>query len=252
MAPLAQASARGSDDDVLGRAHGVDDGDAGRRARDEAGRRRNRDRGARRRRDDPSACNAADRLRDRAAAESALHAGHERVDLRRRLDQQHVLACAEEGDAQRRGRLPLPPALPRQGLPDLVRRLRSRLGRRDDRGRRHHARGRGRRPRRPGRAHHRPRRQHPRQEPLRGRRRAARDRRPDAERPGGDAPRHGLHLLRPQRRHDLRARGDADPAGPVPARRRGGSHGRDLGPVVPRRGQGCARDRGFAGAHDRR
>ena len=37
------------------------------------------------------------------------------------------------------------------------------------------------------------------------RRRAAGDRRADAARAGGDAPRHGLHVLRPQRRDDLRA-----------------------------------------------
>ena len=43
------------------------------------------------------------------------------------------------------------------------------------------------------------------QQHVRGRRRAARDRRADAARPGGDAPRHGLHLLRPRHRDALRA-----------------------------------------------
>ena len=47
--------------------------------------------------------------------------------------------------------------------------------------------------------------EHPRQEPVRGRRRAAGDRRADAARARGHAPRHGLHVLRPQRRDDLRA-----------------------------------------------
>ena len=65
----------------------------------------------------------------RAAAEPALHARHERLDLRRRLAQPDVLAGAPARDAERRGGLPLPPALPRRRLPDLVRRRRPRLGR---------------------------------------------------------------------------------------------------------------------------
>ena len=73
-------------------------------------------------------------------------------------------------DAQPRGGLPLPPALPRRRLPDLVRRRRPRLGQRLARGRRHHARGRRRRPRRPGRALERARGEHPRREPVRRRR----------------------------------------------------------------------------------
>ena len=70
-----------------------------------------------------------------------------------------------------------------------------------------------------GRAEHRARGEHPRQEPVRRRGRAAGHRRADAARAGGDAPRHRLHLLRPQRRHALRAGRLADPADPVPARR---------------------------------
>ena len=98
------------------------------------------------------------------------------------VDQLDVLARAPARDAQRRGGLPLPPALPRRRLPDLVRRRRPRLGQRLDRGRRHHARRRRRRARRPGRAHERARRQHPRQEPVRRRRGPAGDRRADAAR----------------------------------------------------------------------
>ena len=60
--------------------------------------------------------------------EHAVHARHERLDLRRRVDQLDVLAGPPARDAQRRGRLPLPPALPRRRRPDLVRRLRPRLG----------------------------------------------------------------------------------------------------------------------------
>ena len=48
--------------------------------------------------------------------------------------------------------------------------------------------------------------EHPRPEPVRRRRRAAGDRRADAARPRGDAPRHRVHVLRSQRRDDLRAR----------------------------------------------
>ncbi len=146
-----------------------------------------------------------DRLRPAAAPEPALHARHERVDLRRRLAQPDVLARAPERDAERRGGLPLPPALPGRRLPDLVRRRRPRLGPGAARGRRHHAGRRRRRPRRHGRAQHRARGEHPRQEPVRGGRGAARDRRADAAGARGDAPRHRLHLLRPRRRHALRA-----------------------------------------------
>ena len=71
-----------------------------------------------------------------------------------------------------------------------------------------------------GRAQHRPRRQHPRAEHVRRRRGAPRDRRADAARAGGDAPRHGLHVLRPRRRHALRAGRLADPADPLHAGRR--------------------------------
>ena len=149
---------------------------------------------------------ATDRLRPPAAPEPALHPRHERLDLRRRLDQPDVLAGAPERDAQRRGDLPLPPALPRRRLPDLVRRRRPRLGHRVARGRRHHARRRRRRPHRHGRAQHREGREHPRAEPVRGGRGPARDRRADAPRAGRDAPRHRLHLLRPRRGHALRAR----------------------------------------------
>ena len=154
----------------------------------------------------------------RAAPEPAVHARPERLALRRRLAQPDVLAGAPARDAQRRGDLPLPPALPRRRLPDLVRRRRPRLGQRPPRGRRHDARRRRRRPRRDGRAEHGPCGQHPRAEHVRGRRGAARDRRADAARAGRDAPRHRLHLLRPRRRHALRAGRLPDPADPVHAR----------------------------------
>ena len=51
-----------------------------------------------------------------------------------------VLDRAPARVAERRGDLPLPPAVPRRRLPDLVRRRRPRLGAGDDRGRRHDAR----------------------------------------------------------------------------------------------------------------
>ena len=48
-------------------------------------------------------------------------------------------------------------------------------------------------------------REHPGQEPVRGRCGAAGDRRADAALARGDAPRHGVHVLRPPRRDDVRA-----------------------------------------------
>ena len=65
---------------------------------------------------------------------------------------------------------------------------------------------------------------------------AARDRRADAARARGDAPRHGLHVLRPRRRHALRAGRLADPADPVHARAATAASGRGLRALVPRRG----------------
>ena len=196
---------------------------------------------------------AADRLRPAAAPEPALHARHERLDLRRRLDQPDVLAGAPARDAERRGGLPLPPALPRRRLPDLVRRRRPRLGHGAIEGgdimpvgdgvvlvglgERSTARAVSILA----------------QEPVRRRRRAARDRGADAARARGDAPRHGLHVLRPRRRHDLRAgrRRRSCPILFTPGRRRR-RPGRALRALVPRRGQGRARDRGAEGRHDRR
>ena len=90
-------------------------------------------------------------------------------------------------------------------IPDLVRRLRPRLGQRVHRGRRRHAGRRRRRSRRPGRADQRARRQHPRAEPVRRRCSAARHRGAHAARARGHAPRHRLHVLQPEHRHDLRA-----------------------------------------------
>ena len=116
------AAARGGDRDVLRRPDRLDDGDAG----DELATRLTGGVTVAELPDEIASVvarrDAPDRLRDRAAAEPALHARHERLDLRRRVDQPHVLAGAPARDAQRRGRLPLPPALPRCRLPDLVRR----------------------------------------------------------------------------------------------------------------------------------
>ena len=166
----------------------------------------------------------ADRLRPAAAPEPALHARHERLDLRRRLAQPDVLAGAPARDAERRGDLPLPPALPRRrasrsgsAAPTTTGAWRGIEG--GDimpvgdgvvlvgMGERSTARAV----------------EHPRAEPLRRRRRPARDRRADAARARGDAPRHRLHVLRPQRRDALRAGRLADP--PDPASRPGGDGG---------------------------
>ena len=84
---------------------------------------------------------ARDRLRPCSAPEPALHAGHERVALRRGLAQPDVLAGEAARDAERRGDLPLPSPFPRRRFQDLVRRRRPRLGERADGGRRHDARG---------------------------------------------------------------------------------------------------------------
>ena len=84
-----------------------------------------------------------------AAPQPALHPRHERLAVRRRVAQPDVLARPPARDTERRGDLPLPSAVPRCRLQDLVRRRRPRLGQARDRGRRHDAR-RGRR--RPGRA----------------------------------------------------------------------------------------------------
>ena len=94
----------------------------------QADRRRDRARAARRDPVGDRAGAAPDRLRPAAAPEPALHARHERLALRRRLAQPDVLAGAPARDAERRGDLPLPPALPRRRLRDLVRRRRPRLG----------------------------------------------------------------------------------------------------------------------------
>ena len=71
-----------------------------------------------------------------AAPEPPLHPRPERLALRRRDAQPDVLARPPARDAEHRGDLPLPPALPRRRLQDLVRRRRPRLGPRADRGRR--------------------------------------------------------------------------------------------------------------------
>ena len=59
---------------------------------------------------------AADGFRPAAVAEPAVHARHELLAVRRRRDLDDVLAGAPEGDAQRRGDLPLPSALPRAAI----------------------------------------------------------------------------------------------------------------------------------------
>ena len=145
---------------------GLADRDAGRGAGDPPDRRDHRARAPRRDQVRDRPCARPDGLRAAAAAEPALHPRHERVALRRGLAQPDVLAGPAAGDAERRGDLPLPPALPRRRLPDLVRRRRPRLGHRADGGRRHDAGRRRRRPDRNGRAQHREGGQHPRAEPC--------------------------------------------------------------------------------------
>ena len=81
--------------------------------------------------------------------------------------------------------------------------------------------------------------------------RAARDRGPDAARASGDAPRHGVHLLRPRPRDALRAGRLPDPADPVHSRRAGRGAGRGLGAVVPRRGAGRPRTNRAEARRDR-
>ena len=219
VAALAAHPARRGDGHVHRAAEGVADRDARRGAGDEDDGWRDGAGAARR---DPVGDRARarpDRLRSAAAPEPALHARHERVALRRRHAEPDVLARAPARDAERRGDLSLPSAFPRRRLPDLVRRRRPRLGARAPGGRRHHARRRRRRPRRDGRAQHGSRGQHPRAEHVRRGCGQARDRRADAQGAGSHAPRHGLQLLRPRRRHALRAGGRADPADPVQARR---------------------------------
>ena len=83
--------------------------------------------------------------------------------------------------------------------------------------------------------------QHPRLQPVRGRCRAPGDRRADAALARGHAPRHGLHVLRPPRRDDVRARRVGDHADPVPARRRRRRERGGLRALVRRRAQGRAR-----------
>ena len=234
------------------RADRVDDRDAGRGTGDAPDRRCDGRRAPGRHRLRHRASLATDRLRPAAAPEPALHARHERVDLRRRIDQLDVLARPSARDAQPRSGVPLPPALPRRRVPDLVRRRRPRLGHRVARGRRHHARRRRRRPHRAGRALERTRGEHPRPEPLRRRRRTPGHRRADAARARGHAPRHGLHVLRPRHRDDVRARRVPDRADPLSTRWRRRRPGRGLRPLVHRRGQGRARRRRPEAGADRR
>ena len=82
------------------------------RARDPIDRRRDRAGAAERHGRDDRARNAPDRLRAAASPQPAVHPRHERMDLRRRLAESHVLAGAPARVAQCRGRLPLPSAVP--------------------------------------------------------------------------------------------------------------------------------------------
>ena len=163
------------------------------------------------------ACASRNRLRARAAAEPAVHARHERLDLRRRLAQPDVLAGAPARDAEPRGGLPLPSALPRR------RASRSGSAASTTTGAWRAIEGGDMMPvgdgvvlvgmgeRSTARAVSILAQQH-----VRGGRGAARDRRADAARARGDAPRHRLHVLQPRRRHDLRAGRLSDPADPLP------------------------------------
>ena len=182
--------------------------DAGRRARDAAHRRRHRARSCPRRSRSVDRPRAARRPTSSSPPlpEPALHARHERVDLRRRLDQPR---CSGPRASTRRSTSRRSTASTRASatpsfqiwfggvdhdwggasieggdimpVGDGV--VLVGQGERSDGARR----------------------QHPRAEPVRRRRGAARDRRADAARARGDAPRHGLHVLRPRRRDDLRA-----------------------------------------------
>ena len=87
LASLPAPSSGRGDDDVLGRADRLDDRDAKRRARHPSHRRRHRRGPSGRDRVGGAPRDAPDGLRSRAVAQPALHARHERMDLRRRLDQ---------------------------------------------------------------------------------------------------------------------------------------------------------------------
>ena len=135
------------------------------------------------------------RLRDRAAPEPSLHAGHLRVGLLRRQRQHDGQDRAPARDAERRRDLPPPSALRRaRRLPDLERRPRRS---RDARGRRH-ARHRERlRPHRDGGAHPPRRRRAVRAAAVRDGRRDVGDRGRHAQDALCDAPRHGHDDGRP-------------------------------------------------------
>ena len=112
--PRAAAPPRGGDGGVLGAAHRVGERAPRRRPGDDpdrwadgagaAGRHPHHDRPG----------DAADRLRAPAATEPAVHARHERLALRRRVDQPDVLAGPAARDAEPRGRLPVPSAFRRR------------------------------------------------------------------------------------------------------------------------------------------
>ena len=162
VASLAAGPSRRGHGHVHRAAERMADGDAGRGARDSLDRRDHRARAARRDQVGDRAGARPDGFRAAAAAESAVHARHQRLALRRGQPQPDVLAGPPARDAERGGDLPLPPTLPRCRLQDLVRRRRPRLGLRADGGRRHDACRRRSRPRRDGRAQHGQGGQHPR------------------------------------------------------------------------------------------
>ena len=136
-----------------------------------------------------------------AAAQHALHPRHHVLALRRPDHEPALLAGPPRRDAALQGDLRVPPRLRR--VEGVVGRPRARLGARHDRGRGRDADRQRHGPGRDERADVTPGHHPGRAGALRAGSRRARGRRRDAQAARRDAPRHGVHLRRPRRRHLL-------------------------------------------------